>query len=228
MPSAAQASTKLGPDDASTTPAPNVFTAGTVGGSDSTSARNTSRSGRSGRADASDCASAAAAGHGSGAVAAALWAAVMRAIIVATVAQAWLSSVAWGGWVGAGDEADGVGEGELPACGAATSEPPAEHPVRASPASMATEIQRLCICPYCRVKPLPAADAETYSRRMATDDPTFDEKRHEQLTRAPKSSEEDAAPRITTSTTEGGATRIDVADTAVVRPGNPEKQNGDD
>lgn len=52
------------------------------------------------------------------------------------------------------------------------------------------------------------------------------EKRHDQLTRAPKSSEEDAAPRIVTSTSESGATRIDVAETAVVRPGNPEKQQG--
>ena len=59
-----------------------------------------------------------------------------------------------------------------------------------------------------------------------TDDMTDDEKRHDQLTRAPKSSEEDAAPRITTTELQGGATRIDVAETAVVRPGNPEKQNG--
>lgn len=54
---------------------------------------------------------------------------------------------------------------------------------------------------------------------------TNEEKRHDQLTRAPKSSEEDAAPRITTSTAENGATRIDVADTAIVRPGNPDKQH---
>ena len=59
-----------------------------------------------------------------------------------------------------------------------------------------------------------------------TDDMTDDEKRHDQLTRAPKSSEEDAAPRITTTELQGGATRIDVAETAVVRPGNPDKQNG--
>ena len=59
-----------------------------------------------------------------------------------------------------------------------------------------------------------------------TDDMTDDEKRHDQLTRAPKSSEEDAAPRITTTVLQGGATRIDVAETAVVRPGNPDKQNG--
>lgn len=55
---------------------------------------------------------------------------------------------------------------------------------------------------------------------------TDDEKRRDQLTRAPKSTEEDAAPRITTSQSPNGATRIDVADTAVVRPGNPERQNG--
>lgn len=59
-----------------------------------------------------------------------------------------------------------------------------------------------------------------------TDSMSDDEKRHDQLTRAPKSSEEDAAPRIRVSTSPSGATRIDVADTAVVRPGNPEKQNG--
>lgn len=59
-----------------------------------------------------------------------------------------------------------------------------------------------------------------------TDDMTDDEKRHDQLTRAPKSSEEDAAPRIVVSEGTGGATRIDVADTAVVRPGNPDRQNG--
>jgi hypothetical protein len=61
---------------------------------------------------------------------------------------------------------------------------------------------------------------------MATDDMTDDEKREDQLTRAPKSDPEDAAPRITTSKTASGATRIDVADTAVVRPGNPDKQHG--
>ncbi len=59
-----------------------------------------------------------------------------------------------------------------------------------------------------------------------TDDMSDDEKRHDQLTRAPKSTEEDAAPRITTTELKGGATRIDVAETAVVRPGNPDKQNG--
>lgn len=56
------------------------------------------------------------------------------------------------------------------------------------------------------------------------DDMTDDEKRHDQLTTAPKASESDAAPRIEVTTTDEGVTRIDVADTAAVRPGNPEKQ----
>ena len=59
-----------------------------------------------------------------------------------------------------------------------------------------------------------------------TDEMSDDEKRRDQLTTAPKADEKDAAPRIETSATPSGATRIDVADTAVVRPGNPEKQGG--
>jgi hypothetical protein len=55
---------------------------------------------------------------------------------------------------------------------------------------------------------------------------TDDEKRHDQLTTAPKATEEDAAPRIVVTENADGVTRIDVADTAVVRPGNPDKQNG--
>jgi hypothetical protein len=43
--------------------------------------------------------------------------------------------------------------------------------------------------------------------------------RREELTRAPKASPEDAAPRIDLSDGTDGATRIDVAETAVVRPG---------
>jgi hypothetical protein len=50
-------------------------------------------------------------------------------------------------------------------------------------------------------------------------DMTFDEQRHDELTRAPKSDEADAAPRITTEDRGDGITRIDVADTAAVRPG---------
>ncbi|MDO7881354.1 hypothetical protein [Antiquaquibacter soli] len=48
---------------------------------------------------------------------------------------------------------------------------------------------------------------------------TDDEKRHDQLTRAPKSTEEDAAPRIEVTKRADGVTRIDIADTAAVRPG---------
>jgi len=59
-----------------------------------------------------------------------------------------------------------------------------------------------------------------------TDQMSDDEKRHDQLTTAPQATEEDAAPRIETTDTPGGATRVDIADTAVVRPGNPDKQNG--
>ena len=59
-----------------------------------------------------------------------------------------------------------------------------------------------------------------------TEDMTDAEKRHDQLTRAPKSTDEDAAPRIVVTARPDGVARIDVADTAVVRPGNPRKQNG--
>jgi len=48
---------------------------------------------------------------------------------------------------------------------------------------------------------------------------SFAARRHEELTRAPKSDEGDAAPRITTDDRGDGITRIDVADTAAVRPG---------
>lgn len=48
---------------------------------------------------------------------------------------------------------------------------------------------------------------------------TFDEKRHDQLTTAPKASEADAAPRVTVAEEADGVKRIDVADTAAVRPG---------
>jgi len=47
------------------------------------------------------------------------------------------------------------------------------------------------------------------------------DERREELTRAPKSSPEDAAPRIDLSKGTDGATRVDIADTAVVRPGKP-------
>ena len=56
---------------------------------------------------------------------------------------------------------------------------------------------------------------------------TDDEKRHDQLTRAPKSTEADAAPRIEVSE-HNGATRIDIADTAAVRPGRGEPREDPD
>ncbi|WP_157487951.1 MULTISPECIES: hypothetical protein [unclassified Leifsonia] len=48
-----------------------------------------------------------------------------------------------------------------------------------------------------------------------------DEKRHDQLTTAPKATEADAAPRIEVEELPDGNTRIDIADTAAVRPGRP-------
>ncbi len=54
-----------------------------------------------------------------------------------------------------------------------------------------------------------------------------EDERREQLLRAPKASEEDAAPRIVVSKHEG-KTRIDVADTAVVRPGKVPEQGVDE
>ena len=56
------------------------------------------------------------------------------------------------------------------------------------------------------------------------DNMSDDEKRHDELTSAPKASESDAAPRIHVERTADGVKRIDVADSAAVRPGNPEKQ----
>lgn len=49
-------------------------------------------------------------------------------------------------------------------------------------------------------------------------DMPFDERREDELTRAPKSDPSDAAPRVTVTDVPGGV-RIDVADTAAVRPG---------
>ena len=51
--------------------------------------------------------------------------------------------------------------------------------------------------------------------------PTHDEKRREQLTTAPAATEDDAAARIVVSEGTDGATRIDIADDAPVRPGDP-------
>ncbi|MEV4737093.1 MULTISPECIES: multidrug transporter [unclassified Microbacterium] len=60
--------------------------------------------------------------------------------------------------------------------------------------------------------------AEGDRRDDPTDDMTFDEKRHDQLTTAPKATEADAAPRIAV-TEHDGNTRIDIAPDAAVRPG---------
>jgi hypothetical protein len=51
------------------------------------------------------------------------------------------------------------------------------------------------------------------------DEMTPEEQRHDQLTSAPKSTEEDAAPRIAVSKTDRNTTRVDVIETAEVRPG---------
>jgi hypothetical protein len=48
------------------------------------------------------------------------------------------------------------------------------------------------------------------------------EARRDVLLRASGSTEADAAPRVTLSEGTGGATRIDIADTAAVRPGPPQ------
>jgi hypothetical protein len=48
-----------------------------------------------------------------------------------------------------------------------------------------------------------------------------DADRDEHLTRAPKSDESDADPRIDVTELPSGVTRIDVAPTAAVRPGEP-------
>lgn len=50
------------------------------------------------------------------------------------------------------------------------------------------------------------------------DDKSFEENRRDQLTSAPKATEEDAAPRFDV-TEHDGVTRIDVRDDAAVRPG---------
>jgi hypothetical protein len=56
-------------------------------------------------------------------------------------------------------------------------------------------------------------------------DMTFEERRVDELTRAPKSDPEDAAPRVTVEHTDGGNVRIHVADTAAVRPGGGRPQH---
>jgi hypothetical protein len=55
-----------------------------------------------------------------------------------------------------------------------------------------------------------------------------DEERREQLLRLSGSTEEDAAPRVVVTDLPDGVTRIDVADTAVVRPGEPDRPDASD
>lgn len=51
-----------------------------------------------------------------------------------------------------------------------------------------------------------------------------EEKRHDQLTAAPKDVESDADPRIDVTEKPDGVTRIDWRDDAVVRPGRSEER----
>ncbi|WP_431279131.1 multidrug transporter [Leifsonia poae] len=53
------------------------------------------------------------------------------------------------------------------------------------------------------------------------DGQTPEDKRHDQLTTAPKSTDADARPRIET-TTSGSRIRIDIRDDANARPGAPD------
>ena len=59
-------------------------------------------------------------------------------------------------------------------------------------------------------------------------EPSHDEKRHEQLTRAAKATEADAAPRIEVTEKDDGVTRIDVTDGAAVRPGERDDPDAPD
>lgn len=63
--------------------------------------------------------------------------------------------------------------------------------------------------------------AASYRGRMDTTDGMSDaEKRHDQLTAAPNATEADAKERILVTDHEG-TTRIDIAEDAPVRPGDP-------
>ncbi len=71
------------------------------------------------------------------------------------------------------------------------------------------------------VKPPPAERLGPYRGGMGTENEmTDDEKRHDQLTAAPDATEEDARPRIVVSEHDG-VKRIDIAEDAPVRPGDP-------
>ncbi|PRY69684.1 hypothetical protein B0I08_102361 [Glaciihabitans tibetensis] len=60
---------------------------------------------------------------------------------------------------------------------------------------------------------------DTKSEDTNFDEMSDEDKRHDQLTTAPKSEESDAAPRVDITERADGPTRIDVRDDAVVRPG---------
>lgn len=60
----------------------------------------------------------------------------------------------------------------------------------------------------------------TPENEPTVDEMTREEKRRDQLLAAPESVEADAAPRIEVSQ-HNGNTRIDIAETAAVRPGSP-------
>ncbi|WP_230765090.1 hypothetical protein [Agromyces mediolanus] len=53
------------------------------------------------------------------------------------------------------------------------------------------------------------------------------EERREQLTAAPKADPGDAAPRVEVTEADEEVTRIDVADSAAVRPGKPGPRRGE-
>ncbi|MBF0817384.1 hypothetical protein E4U02_13305 [Microbacterium paludicola] len=57
------------------------------------------------------------------------------------------------------------------------------------------------------------------------DEMTDEEKRRDQLTSAPDATEEDAKPRIVVSERDG-VKRIDIAEDAPVRPGDPTSEPG--
>ena len=68
---------------------------------------------------------------------------------------------------------------------------------------------------------------ETDTRRHSTTSDLDPDERREELLRAPKPDEKDAAPRITVGRNSKGGKRIDIADTAVVRPGRGSSADGD-
>ncbi|MBF4588595.1 hypothetical protein [Curtobacterium sp. VKM Ac-1395] len=53
-------------------------------------------------------------------------------------------------------------------------------------------------------------------------DMTFDERRHDTLRRMSGSDAHDEAPRVEVDELDDGTVRIDVADSAAVRPGDPD------